>query len=222
MFGRTGAAIAALLLVLSGASCSSPTSPCIDEYGRGTNTPLAINLTCRPAGSNARCAATPFYGLYVYCPEPLPPLVWTSSDTSVATVSADGFVTVLARGEVDVTVAATSGFPGPQTWSALVDPTQPPQVLYFLSGLIRENDGSDTRISGATVEILDGYNVGRRSAPSNQFGHYEINRVLTNVTFTVRASKPGYLPSTTTSLVGGPTSTAGPPFLDFRLSRATP
>jgi hypothetical protein len=44
--------------------------------------------------------------------------------------------------------------------------------LYFLSGLIREDDGSDTRIPGAAVEILDGYNSGRASAPSNQFGAY--------------------------------------------------
>lgn len=210
----------AVLLVVSGSSCSSPTSPCIDQYGRGTNTPFGINLTCTPVGSNAQCAARPVYGLYAYCPELLPSLVWTSSNSSVATVSPDGFVTVLARGEVDITVTATSSSLGPQTWSALVEPGQPPQVLYFLAGLIRENDGSDIRIPGAIVEILDGYNAGQASPPSNQFGFYKIDRLLTNATFTVRASKPGYVPSTTSYLVGGPTSTAGPPSLDFRLSRA--
>jgi len=158
--------------------------------------------------------------MYVYCPEPLPPLVWTSSNLSVATVSPDGFVTVLARGEVDITVAARPSFLDPRTWSALVDPGQPPQVLYFLSGVIREDDGSDTRIPGVAVEILDGYSAGHGSAPSNEFGGYRIDRVMTNVTFTVRASKPGYIPSTTTYLVSGPTGTGGPPFLDFRLSRA--
>ena len=141
-----------------------------------------------------------------------------SSNSAIATVSSAGFVSVLTRGEVDIT--ATSGNLGPQVWSALVDPQQPPQVLYFLSGLVRENDGSDTRISGAAVEILDGYNAGRASVPSNQFGAYRIDRVLTNVTFTVRASKPGYVASATTYLVGGPNSNTGPPFLDFRLARA--
>jgi Bacterial Ig-like domain (group 2) len=220
---RTKAAIAAVLLVVSGSSCNGPTNPCIDQSGRGTNAPLGIIQTCTPVGPNVQCTAVPSYADYAYCPQPLPPLVWTSSNSSIATVSSDGFVKVLARGEVDITAAATSGYGyrSPQTWSALVDPGQPPQVLYFLSGIIRENDGSDTRIPGATVEILDGYNAGRTAAPSNQFGAYRIDRVLTNVTFTVRASKSGYVPSTTTYLVGGPTSIAGPPFLDFRLSRGT-
>ena len=221
MLTRTKTAFAAAVVVLSGASCNGPTRPCIDQEGRGNNTPVGINLTCRPVGSNLQCTAAPHYELYAYCPEPLPPLLWTSSNTSVATVSPDGFVTALARGEVDITAAATFGFLAPQTWSVLVDPGQPPQVLYFLSGIIRENDGGDTRIPDAIVEILDGYNAGRASAPSNQFGSYRINRVLTNVTFTVRASKPGYVPSTTTYLVGGPTSTPGPPFLDFRLAHVT-
>ena len=223
MSSRTEAVIAAVLFVASGSACGGPTSPCIDQYGRGNNHPIRIIQTCRPVGPNVQCTAAPGYELYAYCPQPLPPLVWTSSNSSVATVSTDGFVQVLARGEVDITVAAvTSDYPSPQTWSALVDPGQPPQVLYFLSGNIRENDGSDTRIPGATVEILDGYNAGRTSAPSNQFGYYRIDRVMTNVMFTVRASKVGYVPSTTTHLVGGPTGPGGGrPFLDFRLSRGT-
>ena len=198
--------------------CSSPTTPCIDSSGRGDTAPLSIVLSCAPQGPNAQCSAAPSYTAYTYCPAPLSPVSWASSNIAIATVSSTGFVGVVTRGEVDIT--ATSGNLGPQVWSALVDPQQSPQVLYFLSGLIRENDGSDTRISGATVEILDGYNSGRASAPSNQFGAYQINRVLTNVTFTVRASRPGYSPSIATYLVGGPNSTTGPPFLDFRLSRA--
>src|SRR5262249_25950100 len=108
-----------------------------------------------------------------------------------------------------------------RTWSWLVDPQQAPQILYFLSGLVRENDGTDTRIPGATIEILDGYNAGRTSVPSNEFGYYQIERVLVGVTFTVRASKPGYLPSTTTFRLGGPNSVESP-FLPFRLSRIQP
>jgi hypothetical protein len=218
---RSEVAIAMAVSLLSASACSSPTSACIDKEGRGNNAPMAITLTCTPVGSNAQCTAQPWYGFYAYCPEPLPPLVWTSSNSSVATVAPNGYVTVLARGEVDITVAAMTGYLAPQTWSALVDPRQPPQLLYFLSGIIRENDGSDTRIPGATVEILDGYNAGRGSAPSNQFGAYRIDRLLINVMFTVRASKAGYVPSTTTYVLGGPNSVTGSPFLDFRLSRAT-
>jgi hypothetical protein len=73
-------------------------------------------------------------------------------------VSSTGFVSVLTRGEVDIT--ATSGGLSPRVWSALVDPQQSPQVLYFLSGIIRETMVLTRVISGAAVEILDGYNAG--------------------------------------------------------------
>jgi hypothetical protein len=156
------------------------------------------------------------YANYTYCPEPLPPLVFSSSNTAVATVASNGYVTVLARGEVDVTVAPTSGYLEPQTSSWLVDPQQRPRLFYFVSGVIRENDGSAARIPNATVEILDGYSAGRASGPSNRFGAYEITRVLTEETFTLRASKEGYVPSTTTHRLGG----TAIPFVDFRLTRS--
>jgi len=128
---------------------------------------------------------------------------------------------VLGHGELDVT--ATYANYTPQMWSVLVDSQQLSQIIYFLSGVITENDGTDTRIPNAVVEILDGYNAGK-SATSNQFGAYNITGVLTKVTLMVRASKAGYLPSTTTYEVGGPVQFPGEtnnrPFLDFRLSRA--
>jgi hypothetical protein len=68
------------------------------------------------------------------------------------------------------------------------------------------------------VEILDGYNAGR-AATSNQFGSYDILRVLTKESFTLRASKPGYVASTTTYLVDPPLGLENGPFLDFRLTR---
>ena len=142
---------------------------------------------------------------------------WTASNPAIATVSTTGFVAVLGHGELDITASYADYA---KVWSVLVDPQQSPQIIYFLSGLIRENDGSDTRIPGAVVEILDGYNAAKASSLSNEFGAYRIDRILTKVTFTVRASKTGYLPSTTTYEVDGPIGNGNAPFLDFRLSSA--
>jgi hypothetical protein len=113
-------------------------------------------------------------------------------------------------------VAPSSGYLEPQTSSWLVNPQQQPRKFYVVSGLIRENDGSDTPIPNATVEILDGYSAGRASGPSNRFGAYETTRVLAEETFTLRASKEGYVASTTTHRLGG----TAIPVVDFRLTRS--
>jgi hypothetical protein len=150
---------------------------------------------------------------------------WTVSNRAIATVSTTGFVTVLGHGELDITPTYLNYIPTPQMWSVLADPQQSPRIFYFLSGSVRESDGSG--ITNATVEILDGYNAGK-SAFSNGVtgltpGYYRFDRVLTKETFTVRASKTGYVTSTTTYKVDGPLQFPGetnnPPFLDIRLSR---
>jgi hypothetical protein len=50
---------------------------------------------------------------------------------------------------------------------------------------------------------------------------FEIGRILTGESFSIRASKQGYEPSTTTHRVDYPQNTPGasPPFLDFYLRR---
>lgn len=102
----------------------------------------------------------------------------------------------------------------------LVDPLQPAQRLYFLSGLVRD-DVSNALLPGVMIEILDGYAGGAQSV-TNENGHYRIDRILTGETITVRASKDGYEPSTLTYRVGSPVGPAGsnPPFLDFKLRRS--
>jgi Bacterial Ig-like domain (group 2) len=185
-----------LLAAAVASACSgSPTNPCVDQYGRGNNSPMVIELTCTSVGVNAQCNATPLYGLYTYCPQPLPTLTWTSSNNSVATVSATGFVTVLAHGQVDITASPTSGYLQPAIWTALVDPQVPPQPLGELLVVVNENDGT-TKVPGVFVEILDSYNAGR-TAVTNQFGSIIFDRLLP-ATFTVRASKSGYVTATMT------------------------
>jgi hypothetical protein len=202
-----------LMAILSAASCRSPTDPCEDPFGRGDNLANLILVSCDASGSNLQCTARPTYGLYDKCPQPLGVISWVSSSPSIASVSSSGVVTVLARGEVDITVK--SGSVSSEVWSALVDPQESPRRLSSLSGFVRENNGSDATLSGATVEILDGYNAGA-SDESSTTGFYLIERVLTDVTMTVRATRPGYISSTTSFLPNGSGR------LDFRLSRATP
>ncbi len=202
--------IGLLGLVCAGCGGGAPVGP--SQSG-----PTTVNLSCLPVQVNLQCTVT---GEYSHPPLPSVDLTrlaqWSLSNPAIATVSTSGFVTVLGHGELDI-IASYANY-GPQTWSVLADPQQPPQVIYFLSGIIRENDGTDTRVPDAVVEILDGYNAGR-AATSNQLGTYNISRVLTKVSFTVRASKPGYVASTTTYQVDGPTGLGNAPFLDFRLTR---
>jgi hypothetical protein len=101
----------------------------------------------------------------------------------------------------------------------LVDPAQPARRVYFLSGVVKD-ESSGAVLAGATVEILDGYARGARSV-TNEFGAYQINGILTEETFQVRASLPGYTPSTISYRVDPPIGPAGgnPPFLDFRLRK---
>jgi hypothetical protein len=57
---------------------------------------------------------------------------------------------------------------------------------------------------------------------ANQVGHYQVARVLTGETFSVRVSSPGYATATATYRVDSPDnapSGSNSPFLDFRLRR---
>jgi hypothetical protein len=177
-----------------------------------------VILSCLPVQANLQCTLIKTD----YSEPPLPSVdvtslaQWSVSNPAIATVSTSGFVTVFGHGELDI-IASDADY-SPQTWSVLVDPQQAPEVIYFLSGIVSENGGTNAPIPGAVVEILDGYNAGK-TATSNQVGAYDISRVLTKVSFTIRASQAGYLASTTTYEVDGPFIPGNAPFLDFRLTR---
>ena len=138
---------------------------------------------------------------------------WQVSDSTIATIASDGVLTPLRRGEIDVTGVHVSSYGRLSAKeSYLVDPRERPRKLSFLGGNVLSNDPGGERVAGALVEILDGYSRGK-SATSNNSGWYSIEPVLTDETFTVRASKEGYEPQTQTYRLE---SSA---FLDFRLTR---
>jgi hypothetical protein len=202
--------VLALLLSSCGGASSSPTPltcpPPLDGDG-------SADLVCRPDQSNLRCT----FDITRYRRDDGPHVcdvtglaTWTVSDPAIATV-AFGFVTVLGHGEVDV--AARYGRFVATPRSFLVDRDNSPQQLNWFSGFVREND-SNAAIPDVLVEVLSGYSTGR-SARSDPFGHYKVERVLPDEPFIVRASKQGYKSVTAGFAIGGSRA----PFLDFRLDR---
>jgi hypothetical protein len=146
------------------------------------------------------------------------------SDPSVGGFLEPGIFTPSRRGEVELSVrqgALTPRF----TPRFLVDPLQPPRSIEALAGKVRDAE-TGRELPGARVEILDGYAQGSTSV-TNEFGFYEIEKVLTEETFSVRASLSGYAPSTvnyrvdpsTARIDPSDTRPRNPPYLEIRLRR---
>jgi hypothetical protein len=206
-----------LLVIALGAAmlgCSeTPTSPSPERY----RIPR-LQAACVPAAILVRCTATlydvPRWGDSA---DVTSQSIWLLSDPTLGTIDR-GIFTPTRRGEVSIT-ARYQQWEDPLASSFLVDPDQPAQRLNWVSGIVRD-DASSSPIQGARVEIVRGYNEGA-SAITNQFGHYRIEPILTAVSFSISASKDGYLPSTTVYRVDSPIGPPGnPPFLDFRLTQA--
>ncbi|HEV7515103.1 MAG TPA: hypothetical protein VGR07_02265 [Thermoanaerobaculia bacterium] len=206
------AAVAVCLIAVSTGCRDSPTEP-----DRRQAPSLAV--TCLPTGVRVACTAT-LYGLpsnsSVRNVTSL--ATWRASDPTLGNFLEPGIFTPARRGEVEL-VARYNGFEDRVTSRFLVDPRQTAQRLYFLSGIVRD-DESNQEVSGVMVEVLDGYARGERSI-TNQFGAYQFDKILTGETFSIRASKSGYTPLTLTYRVDPPVGPAGgnPPFLDFPLRR---
>jgi hypothetical protein len=177
----------------------------------------SLTVTCLPAGARVTCAAT--YLPSVGSLRTVTSLAtWRASDPTLGSFLEPGIFTPARRGEVELS-ARYSGIEDRVVSTFLVDPRQTATRLYFLSGMVRD-DLRNEDLAGATVEILNGYARGAQSL-TNRFGAYEFDTILTGETFSVRASKAGYAPSTLTYRVDSPLGPAGgnPPFLDFRLRR---
>jgi len=207
-------AVAAVVLIALLAGCrDSPTEP---EHPA----PLPeLHFYCLPLGVRITCTAyvsdVPGRGQV----DVTPTATWLVSDPSLGGFLEPGIFTPQGRGEVEISARYEALTARLTSWF-LVDPLQPAQRLYFVSGLVRD-DATNATLSGATVEILDGYARGSQ-AITNEFGHYRIDRILTGETFSARASKTGYEPTTLSYRVDSPVGPGGgnSPFLDFRLRRS--
>jgi hypothetical protein len=178
-----------------------------------------IRATCVPLGDRVSCTAAlrdvPTAGSVR---DVTKEATWRVSDPSLGSFTEPGVFTPVRRGEAEITVSY-QGLQDRLTSWFLVDPGQPARRLYWVSGIVRD-ETTNAPLPGATVEILDGYAKGKR-AVTNEFGHYQIDSILTGEPFRIRAAKEGYAPSTLSYRVDSPIGPPGgnPPFLDFKLRR---
>jgi hypothetical protein len=109
---------------------------------------------------------------------------WQSSNTSVATVSSSGLVTMTSVGEVDIRATYQS-----VTGSAHVTvstPAPPTPSAFSVCGSVKEDTGS-APVAAATVAVKDT----SLSTTSDSVGQYCVNGVGAG-RITLRASKSGY------------------------------
>jgi carboxypeptidase family protein len=204
--------VAVAVLVAVGAGCGEETPTSVDRRSP------ELHVSCLPINALVTCTATlsgvPGAGSNR---DVTSKATWLVSDPSVGEFLEPGTLTPKRRGEVEISARFEAVTTRVSSWF-LIDPLQPAQRLYFLSGIVRD-DASNTPLAGAAVEILDGYARGSRSV-TNQFGHYQIDRILTGEAFSAKASAPGYAPLTRSYRVDSPIGPPGnSPFLDFRLGR---
>jgi len=177
-----------------------------------------LAVYCQPTGHEVSCTAVLFNARSGPSSRDVTlTAVWLATDTSLGSYSAPGLFTAAGHGEVGLWARYGQYEALTQAWF-LVDPGTDARWLYWLSGLVRD-DETNEGISGAEVKLLDGYAAGR-TAFTNSVGHYQLERVLTDESFSAVASKPGYETSVKTYSVSPPVGLNGnPPFLDFRLRR---
>jgi len=206
--------VAAVVLIPLLAGCrDSPTEP--------EQPPPApeLHFYCLPLGVRITCTAyvsdVPGRGQV----DVTQTATWLVSDPSLGGFLEPGIFSPQRRGEVEISARYEALTARLTSWF-LVDPLQPAQRLYFVSGLVRD-DATNATLSGATVEILAGYARGSRSV-TTEVGYYRIDKILTGETFSARASKTGYEPTTLSYRVDSPVGPGGgnSPFLDFRLRRS--
>jgi hypothetical protein len=200
-----------MLAVWTGCSDDSPTEPDHRPAPR-------LALFCLTPDARVTCSAT-LYNLPTSgtARDVTSEATWLVSSPA-ASLSAPGIITPTGHGEVEVRAVFDRWESEPFTF--LVDPAQTSRWIYFLSGLIKDEE-TGALLSGVTVEVLSGYAEGARTI-TNENGHYKLDKILTGESLTVRASKPGYAPATLTYRVDPPQGlgTGNAPFLDFRLRRA--
>jgi len=145
---KTSLALSALLVTMACGSASSPTSPTPTTSATITSIGLTIGASSG-AGFQITARAAMSDGTST---DVTTAAAWESLNPALATISAGGFVTVIAAGELDFR-ATYQAFEG-RVHAAVQ------QTRYTISGRISPVYPNRVLMSGVTVQILSGPNAG--------------------------------------------------------------
>lgn len=232
MLRVTGAWALAVSSAIAGTVACSPASPsCTDLNGRGETQFNSIDLVCGNSGSTMQCRATAsIKGLYVYCPmsqDITAAASWLVGNPTI--VKSDGSGVFESGRAGDTVITAKWQNLASYDKPVSVFPGTPPYPTYEIFGTVSNSTVppplSNAAMNGATVTILDGLLAGRSVTsgvpppllpgyfgPFGGTGYYRLLAVPPG-TYTVRATKDGYLPLTKVGTVGY----EGGPSIDFPL-----
>ena len=189
MFKRGCAALVVMLVSACGGNSTStvPTTPTPSATGTSSVSVNCLTTTLTTAGQQTQCSAVALLSNGTSQDQTLASQ-WSSSNASVASVSATGAVTAVSSGSV--TIAAT--FQGLQGARA-VAVTLPDS--FTLTGTL--TDGTSHGIlPNITVQIISGTNAGK-SAVTDSSGNYTMSG-LSAGTFTLSVSAASYQTTTQT------------------------
>ena len=196
---RTIASLALLAFLASacgdsGTNSSGPTGPSSPTV---TSLTVTGTLTVSGIGQTSQLTATAHYAKGT-TDNVTAQSTWSSSDATIATVSAAGMVTSVGTGIASITASYHN-----VTGSTKVTVTRP--ATYILSGVVTESvPTTSTVLSGVRVEFTDAASQGR-FATTDGSGHYEITQVPVG-SYSVRAAVAGYVDSTKQVTVGANTT----------------
>jgi hypothetical protein len=178
----------AVVASIASSGCSKDSSPSPTSPSPSTPTVTAVSISGCQQAQNFQCTATAT--MSSGSPQNVTSLAqWSSTNTSVATISAGGVLSPLQTGTTDIraTYQSVAG-----TASVTITMNNPPAAsTWLLQGVVTESAPTATvPIVGARVEIVDGANAGR-AATTDGNGYYALSG-LTGSTFTLRTTHAAY------------------------------
>ncbi len=220
--------------VLACVTCGSPTTPCVDQNGRGETALNELKVTCGSGSSQMTCQAiADIAGLYVYCPKQqvvTDAAQWIVDDSGIATVVAPGIFVAVSTGHTAIhavwqgldsnsfgrtPVAVLPGTPPIRTFEifgSVSEAGQTPATSYISGAVVEITDGvlsGTISVSGVPPPLLPGY-LGPFGGP----GYFRILGVPPGA-YHLRVTRNGYLTQERDVTVG----TDGGAAADFQLVR---